>query len=382
VPWSRADAGIMITASHNEPPFNGWKFIRPDGSVLHAEDMATVQRRVRASGALPDRPDRRFAVRSWAATSRRRYLEFLIGLIGPAHVRQIRRAQLRIAVDPNGGAAIVFLRPLLRALGVHALEKGMAPGRFSRTVEPNAAALSSLTTIVRNRRAVFGIGFDADADRAGVVVSTDRGTAMLDGNTLLALLIASRLHRSPKPHPIVVLSDATSDRVRQIARAVGARVVDVGVGESNVLRAMDRWQSPIGGEGTSGGAVIPPGRSRDGLAMLVLLLALVARSDQSLGAIAQALPSRATLQTKVRIPPERITAVQQQLRSLLRHARTRTAGGTTGGIKVLTPGGWYWFRASRTEAGVYRIIADAPTATGARRLMATARRLFAQARYS
>ncbi|MBI3963934.1 MAG: hypothetical protein HY341_02955, partial [Candidatus Kerfeldbacteria bacterium] len=46
VPWSRADAGIMITASHNEPPFNGWKFIRPDGSVLHAEDMATVQRRV------------------------------------------------------------------------------------------------------------------------------------------------------------------------------------------------------------------------------------------------------------------------------------------------------------------------------------------------
>lgn len=361
----KADGGIIITASHNEPYWNGFKFLGKDGSVLKPKDMEKVISQYqgmtermfslhlkRHSKMLVQRK-----IEDRSQEAKKAYTEHIVRALGPATIRKLKQAKLSVVLDPNGGAGTQTADILERAgLTVHGIN--MQEGIFTRKVEPTQESLLYLTTFIREMKASFGAGFDADADRVEIIL--EDGT-MISGNHLLAAAVKQQLSSSKSPQKEhVVVNNATSSIVRDVVEEAGANFHEVEVGEANVVEAMEKHKSSIGGEGSSSGVILAPGKCRDGILGLLLFAAIAAeykKKRKQLKDIILDLPTYYNLREKVDI---RDTTPNKIMQAIKRHYKGRDLRENDS-IKVfLSDKSFVWFRVSRTEGQVLRIIADAP----------------------
>ena len=333
-----ADAGIMVTGSHNPPDQNGFKMLMakhlPGGGPIYGAAikklaaMAAADDFVKGQGSTQDRDLRDYYVR--------RLLQD-----GPTR-------PLKVVWDCGNGAAGEIVERLTAQLpGAHILLYTDIDGRFPNhhpdpTEEKN---LVDLIATVRKHDADFGVAFDGDADRIGAVDGQGRIVA---GDQLLAIYAAEVLKTHPGATIIadVKASQALFDRVA----ALGGKPLMGKTGHSLIKAKMAETGSPLAGE--MSGHVFFADKYYgydDAIYAAVRLLALVSASGKSLAAWRDELPE--TLSTpELRFPADeaRKFGVVEEIKQRLMAAGA--AVNDTDGVRVQTAEGWWLLRASNTQA--------------------------------
>jgi len=252
-------------------------------------------------------------------------------------------------------------------------------GEFNRAIEPNEDSLFYLKNIIDENKADFAAGFDCDADRVEILLKDGQ---LLSGNYILALVVYEiLLNATNTKNQYVVVNDATSNVVREVAQKLGAKIKEVEVGETNVVEEMHRLKSIIGGEGSSGGAIIPPSKCRDGILTSLMVLSIVAKQQKRLDYIIEDLPKYYTLRRRMEFDKTKHNNIKKYLKGYYSkkgfEARETSLKGS---LKVITgKNSFIWFRASRTEAGIFRIISDSDKKEEAEKLMEEAVGVFNKA---
>ena len=384
----KADGGIIISASHNEPEWNGWKLLSPTGAILPKKDMDQIIR-MRRNPLQGSAEAKQGSSVDKSKELRDDYITFLLNTIGQDAVDRIRKAGSKLVLDPNGGAATVLLRDLFSKIGIQPVYKNMDLGVFNRLIEPNALSLAYLTFYVEDLNADLGAGWDCDGDRVEIVLPnssafTQQHGKIISGQYILAIIVDDFLSDYKGSRKIVVVNDATSGLIAEIAEKYGATIVETEVGETNIVEKMDELGAPLGGEGSSSGPIVPPSRCRDGLLALLLILKIIAKRKKPLGEILGELPSYTTSRlniacaadpVKLRKKLEGYWKAQEHIQEI------RKTGDETGGLKIIRKPtkegpGWIWYKQSKTEGNVFRIITDAKSKLYADKLLAMGEKAF------
>lgn len=372
-----ADGGIIITASHNEPYWNGLKFLGSDGSIIDGNSMGIIINNARHLRDFHKIGDRKILEKNPEAI--KSYTDFIFGIVGRNNLAMIKDSGQKVVLDPNGGTGAIA-RKILEQAGVKAFGVNMQYGEFNRAVEPTEESLVYLKNVIDENKADFAAGFDCDADRIEILMQNGR---FLPGNCILALVVDEVLSSSKNPRSqTVVVNDATSNVVRDVVQKYGAKIKETEVGETNVVEEMKRQKSIVGGEGSSGGAIISPSRCRDGILTLLIVLSIIAKKDKKLQELADELPKYFTLRKKMEFNAKNHDKIKKHLKDHYsgRGFEIRENGGLKGSLKVITgKNSFVWFRASKTEAGIFRMISDSDRKEEAERLIEEAERMFNEA---
>ena len=377
VRYFKTDGGIIITASHNEPYWNGFKFLDKDGAVLRPKDMEKVIKKYNKIKTLNNKNFfNKYAYKrndinklTIKKISERHseinnaYSNYALSFLSNEEKNKIKNSKLKIIVDPNGGAGIIA-KEILEKLNVKVQGINMEHGIFNRLVEPNEDSLFYLTNEVREKKYDFAAGFDCDADRVEIV--TEKG--IVSGNNILAL-IADNIFKNEE-NKVIVVNDATSNVVKEIAKKHKAKYIETGVGEINVVDKMYSLNAPIGGEGSSSGTIIPPSRCRDGILTLVYLLKIIAKTGKSLNELIESLPEYYNIKKKVEISSKKYKSIEKKLESYYKKKEFKIKKiKESGSLKASLKNSFVWFRVSKTEADVLRIITDSGNKGKAEALM-------------
>ncbi|MEK6946179.1 MAG: hypothetical protein AABX32_01090 [Nanoarchaeota archaeon] len=369
-----ADGGIIITASHNEPYWNGFKFLAKDGAVLSEKDMQNVIRNSKSLRDFHKVQERKILEKNSEAV--KKYTEFIFDIIGNENLKKIKNSKQKIVIDPNGGSGAIA-KKILESAGVEVIGVNMPYGEFKRQVEPTEDSMVYLKNVINENHADFAAGFDCDADRVEILIKDGQ---LLSGNYILALVVYELLSKNKNPKSqTVVVNDATSNVVMDVAGKFGAKIKEVEVGETNVVEEMKKLKSSVGGEGSSGGAIIWPSRCRDGILTLLTILSVVADKEKKLHDIVDELPQYYTLRKKLEFNPEEHDKIKKFLKKYYSEKgfEIKETGGIKGGLKVIiNRNSFVWFRASKTESNVFRAISDSNNYNESQKLLEEAVNLF------
>ncbi len=372
-----ADGGVIITASHNPSEWNGFKFLRKDGSVLYEKEMAKVIAQYEKTKAKMPKMSTITTVIRKRDEALDAYREFVFSIIGKKVLGSIKKQKLAVLIDPNGGAGIVALE-ILEAAHIRTVAWHMEPGEFSRPIEPNEESLAYLVPKIRQAKCAFAAGFDCDADRVEIVLPDGR---MLSGNEIIALACKHVISSSKTPKKeIVVVNNATSSMVAEVVEKYGAKIVEVEVGEANVVQAMKKFRSKVGGEGSSSGVILAPATSRDGILATLLMASIVAQRKKPIASLLNELPKSCYLKEKIQVEASEVSALKKAFAHHYKSKAIKLSLRPDGAVKaLLSKRSFVWLRDSKTEDGVVRVIVDAPTRKEAMLLMQEALSVVKQA---
>ena len=329
------DGGIQITGSHNPADQNGFKLVKG-----HAPFFGAAIQRLGVLAAAGDwevgagRVETRAVLDAYVA-------RLAQGFDGPA---------CRIGWDAGNGAAGSAVERLVQLLpGEHHLLFTDIDGHFPHHhPDPSQDAnLADLRAMVLAKRLDFGVAFDGDGDRIGVIDGQGRAIA---GDQLLGILAEPVLR--DRPGAPIVADVKTSQTVFDAIAALGGRPDMWKSGHSHIKSRMKQIGSPLGGE-TTGHLFFAddyPGYD-DGLYAAVRLIRAVGTLGRSVTAMVDGLPaSIITPEWRIPVPEARKFAIVDEVR-----ARLEAAGADISlidGVRVRAPRGWWLLRASNTEAAL------------------------------
>jgi len=326
-------AGIMITGSHNPPEYNGFKImagrdtlygpaIQEIRGIAGAGNFASGSGRISPLGIIPT------------------YINYVAGNVKVAR-------KLKIVIDAGNGTGGVVARPLFERLGceVQCLFCDM-DGRFpNHHPDPTLPeALESLIEKVKESGADFGIGFDGDADRLGIV---DENGRIIWGDELMIVFARSILPSRPGA---AVISEVKASKVLydEVER-LGGRPIMWKTGHSLMKKKIKEENAPLAGE--MSGHVFFADRwfgFDDGIYASARLAEIVAGSDKKLSEHLAGLPvTYKTPEIRVYASDEVKFDIVEEVR---RELSSRYEVIDIDGVRALFPGGWGLVRASNTQA--------------------------------
>ena len=358
VPRLGGDLGVIVTASHNPPEFNGLKCIAKDGLEVPREFEERIEAGVeQGKTSLVDYT--RIGEVAHDPSGGRRYLE---GILAQVDQPRIVRRHFSVVLDCGNGASVPTSPALLRRLGARVVTlnghvDGTFPGHLS---EPTEANLGDLKRSVPAVGAEFGVAHDGDADRA---VFVDASGRYVPGEEMLTLLARDAVERAPGS--VVVTPVSGSQAVEDAVRPFGGTVVYTRIGSPSVTHEMQARKAVFGGE--ENGGLIFPGLhyARDGAMTLAAVLDLLARRDTDLATLLAGIPRYALVKEKVGCPVELRERVVHRL--VERYSRDSEKVVTTDGVKAYRSGGWVLLRPSGTEP-LFRVFAESKDPARARAL--------------
>jgi len=350
-----AAGGVQVTASHNPPRYNGFKFSRRDARPVSGDrGIPDLERRV-TGGGLQGSGTRG---RAGAVDVMPAYREHLLRFLRPAPTSAGAAAaasggrRLKVAVDAANGMGCLY-RPLLEAAGVDLeLLYFELDGTFPNH-EPNPLKLENLADLCRRVRetgADLGVSFDGDADRAAFV--DERGDPV--GSDIMTALIAGEL-LAREPGKAVVYDLRSSRAVAEHIAARGGIPVRERVGHSFIKATLRKHHGIFGGE-LAGHYYFRDNYHADcSLAAVFEILNLLRSSGKSLSQLAAPL-------LKYWKTPEINFEVEDKAGAMAELAR-RFADGVIDyldGITVQYPDWWFNVRPSNTEP-LLRLVLEADT---------------------
>ncbi len=353
-----ADAGIMITGSHNPPEYNGIKLVL-GGHSFHGAQIQDLGRLVAAGDFVSG------AGRAHERSVDQAYVERLAGDYAGTR-------PLSVGWDAGNGAAGEIMQALLARLpGRHVVLNETIDGTFPAhhpdpTVEAN---LVQLKDAVAAEHCDLGIAFDGDGDRIGVVDGLGR---VLWGDQLLVILAAEVLAQDTGA-PIIADVKASQVLFDEIARMGGEPVMWC-AGHSLIKAKMAEMDAPLAGE--MSGHIFFARRFYgyygfdDALYAAVRLLSIVSRSGESIARMRDRMPQMINT-PELRFPcaEDRKVPVITEVKSRLREVPDITVHDMDG-VRVNTSDGWWLLRASNTQ-DVLVARCEAATEAGLERLKET-----------
>lgn len=346
------DGGIQVTGSHNPREDNGFKLVLRRDSFF-GEDLQDLAR-IAAAGAFSD---------GEGSVEQADVAALYVGRLMAGYAG----GTFRIGWDAGNGAAGPVIEQLVRHLpGEHHLLFCDVDGEFPHhhpdpTVEDN---LRDLQALVADKKLDFGLAFDGDGDRIGVVDGLGR---VLWGDDILAILARPML--AELPGATIVADVKCSDALFEGIAAAGGQPVMWQTGHSRMKAKLKELGAPLAGE-LSGHMFFAHGYYGfdDALYAAVRLIRAIHLSGRSLADLRDAMPPRcATPDLRVPVAEARKTAVVEEVAVRLAAAGARV--DTTDGLRVSDAEGWWLLRASNTQAAL-TLRAEARDAAGLARLLA------------
>ena len=250
------DLGVVISASHNPPEYNGVKFFDRAGSKLTDDSEEEIEALLDSAGPGGGTIDR-------VGVATDSYFEHIVERFGTD------LSGLRLAVDCANGAYSDIAPEAFARLGAEVTAIGNEPDGTNINMCCGATDLSLLSRVVREKRLDLGVAFDGDGDR---MLAVDGDGNVVDGDQILAILA---LHLGVD---VVVVTVMTNLGFHRLMEERGIRVVTTAVGDRYVLEALRREHGILGGE-QSGHVICLRGHvSGDGLAAALLLCGAVTGS--------------------------------------------------------------------------------------------------------
>jgi phosphomannomutase len=383
----KADASIVITASHNPIMWNGIKFLREDGIAFPPEQAARIKEIYLtkpwlgvAGGGLVD-----IEHMGVLTTDSRAHAHHIQTVLQYFDVRGICDKRYKVVLDSVNGAGCIGTPMLLGKLGVELVHlNGEATGRFAHTPEPTKENLTELAAKVKEKRAAVGFAQDPDADRLAIV---DEHGEYIGEEYTLALCTYARMLVKPGGGVPVVANLSTSRMVDDIAAKFGQRVYRTPVGEANVagkMQAVDETGGKggvIGGEGNGGIIDLRVGPVRDSFLGMVMILDAMTRTGKTVSQLVAEIPKYVMIKTKFECTPEQAAALVGKVKEKFADQKIDVQDGVridwpaspSGGLGGRS-GGWVHVRQSNTEP-IARVIGEAGDEATAKGLIAAVQAL-------
>ncbi len=341
----RADAGIVITASHNPYDDNGIKFFGPDGYKL-AEDLEDHIEDLVFSGEIESiRPTAGEIGKAYRVDDAvGRYVEHAKA----SFPRGLTLEGMRIVVDCAHGAAYKSTPAVLQELGAELLVFGNQPNGTNINLECGSMHPQHLCARVREYRADLGIAHDGDADR---VLLCDESGNMIDGDDILAICGLQMLAEGTLRNKTVVATVMSNAGLDVAIQAGGGRVVRTAVGDKHVIDQMLSDDFNLGGE-QSGHLIFRDFSSTgDGLVAALQILSAMKARGESLSRLARCWKRYPQLVANVRVREKRPFAELDEILDLVAKAEA----------EVKPVGGRVLLRYSGTEPKA-RLLVEGPDA--------------------
>jgi len=342
------DGGVIITASHNPPEYNGIKVIWNDGIEISHEQETEIENIYFEDKVVFAEWNKLGAKHELAVVND----EYVEAIKKHVNISEIAEKKYHVVVDAANSVGGLAAPPLLRDLGckvitINANIDGTFPGRLP---EPRPENLKEMATAVKAVGADLGVAFDGDADRS---IFVDENGEIYWGDKTFALIEKHFLIENPKAKIVTPVSSSTL--VKDVAEAYKGEIVWTKVGSVTVSQTMKEVKAKLGGEENGGVFYGPHQAVRDGAMTTALILGIMAKTGKKLSELIYEQPQYFLEKGKVECPEDKKEKVLKKLLEEVKSAKISTIDG----VKI-------WFedksailvRPSGTEP-IYRLYAEA-----------------------
>ncbi|NBC66856.1 MAG: phosphoglucomutase/phosphomannomutase family protein [Bacteroidetes bacterium] len=363
--------GIVITASHNPPNYNGFKIKAPFGGSATPDQIAAVEDRLdRYDSSLQIKPFHKYLklglVREITLTEQ--YLNVLRDRID---IEAIRTSGIRIGHDPMFGSGMGAIKKLLGDQ-VHELHGEVNPSFKGIPPEPIEKNLTEFAEFIPENNCRIGIANDGDADRIALF---DENGSFVDSHRILSLLV-KYLHKQKGHSGTIVKTFSTTDMLNKQAAAYGLPIEVTPIGFKYIAELIINGDVIAGGEESGGLSVKGHLPERDGLYIGLLMTEMMVKSGKKLSELVQELFDefgehayyRNDLHTEESKKVAMIEHCKQKKLTEINGKKVADWQFTDGIKQLMDDGSWLLVRPSGTEP-VLRIYAEAPTASQAKAMV-------------
>ena len=340
--------GVIITASHNPPEYNGIKVIWNDGIEISHEQETEIEDIYFENTPVFAEWDKLGAKHELAVVND----EYVEAIKKHVNTSEIADKHYHVVVDAANSVGSIATPRLLRELGckvttLNANIDGTFPGRLP---EPRPENLKEIAIAVKAVGADLGVAFDGDADRS---IFVDENGEIYWGDKTFALIEKHFLIENPNAKIVTPVSSSTL--VKDVAEAYKGEIVWTKVGSVTVSQTMKELKAKLGGEENGGVFYGPHQAVRDGAMTTALILGIMAKTGEKLSKLIAEQPQYFLEKGKVECPEDKKEKVLKKLLEQVKGANISTIDG----VKI-------WFadksailiRPSGTEP-IYRLYAEA-----------------------
>ena len=300
------DGGVIITASHNPPEYNGIKVIWSDGIETSHEQEVEIENIYF---------DNKIVFAEWDKLGTLRELpgindEYIQAIEKQVNPTKIAERHFHVVVDAANSVGGLTAPPLLRELGckvttINANIDGTFPGRLP---EPRPESLTDLASTVKAIGADLGVAFDGDADRS---IFVDENGVIYWGDKTFAVIIKQFLIKNPGAKIVTPVSSSTL--IKDTVQAYKGELIWTKVGSVTVSQKMKELNAKLGGEENGGVFYGPHQAVRDGAMTTVLLLNIMAETGEKLSKLVAEQPQYFIEKGKIECPDEKKEVLLQKL---------------------------------------------------------------------
>ncbi|HEY9245778.1 MAG TPA: hypothetical protein VIO11_02920 [Candidatus Methanoperedens sp.] len=350
----QADAGVMITASHNPPEYNGIKCLSKYGMGFSPEEDLQLERIY--YGNIKKMPERGNIFSDNGANER--YLDHIV-----RYVKNLFPAiPLKIAVDGGGGSASSVTPAILETLGYTVTRFNCRyDGMFrERNPEPTDANLEKLKKLVLEENADFGVAHDGDGDRTAFV---DENGRFIQGDVSAAIIADCIIGKIKDHEKKIAVTVAFSNIIKDIAKVHGAELIYTPVGEPYLAQAKLLCGAQIGLE--EHGSVLLEW-SREGPMLAGVMAGILSKEKVTLSELVASYPGYYQIKdAKTLAEGTDMKSLMDGLMQVISQDYERATD--IDGLRVDYADGWFLVRASGTEPKV-RIFSEGKSESRAREL--------------
>jgi phosphomannomutase len=347
VPIEKADAGIIITASHNPREWNALKLLNNKGEFINAEDGKNLMSIADSNPSFDEN------INLGSVTFKDSYIDTHIDLILKLPFidsESIKRRKFKVVVDAVNSTGGIAIPKLLERLGVETIKLYCDPtGEFPHNPEPLKENLSDLSKLVVSQAADLGIVVDPDVDRLAFV--SEDGEVFGEEYTLVACADYYLKH-----NPGNTVSNLSSSRaLKDVSDLNGCNHFFSAVGEVNVVELMKKKNAVIGGEG-NGGIILPDLHyGRDALVGIALFLSHLSNLNISSSQLRSKYPSY--FMSKDKIMLDKTVNVDKIINEISKKYSDQEINNEDG-LKIDFENSWVQLRKSNTEP-IIRVYSEA-----------------------
>ncbi len=316
-PSMRADAGVMISASHNPHEDNGIKFFGPDGFKLSDADEAEIERLLETgvSAAQPANIGRARRIDD----GQFRYAERVKSTLPAGQ----RLNGMRVVIDCANGAAHRVAPEVLWELGAEVIAMGDAPNGTNINLDCGSTKPEAAARLVRERRADLGICLDGDADR--VMIIDETGT-VADGDQVMALFARDWAEAGRLAHGTLVATVMSNLGLERHLEGRGLSLHRTQVGDRYVVEAMRAHGFNLGGEQSGHIVMTDHATTGDGLVAGLQFLAAMAATGRPASELARQFERVPQMLRNVRYATGRTPLEDEGVLTEIRAAEERLGG--------------------------------------------------------
>ncbi len=295
----RADAGVVISASHNPYQDNGIKFFSRDGFKLPDETELQIEELIFSKKIDSLRPTADEVGKAFRLDDARgRYIVFLKN----SFPKDLDLKGLRIVLDCANGAAYKLAPAVLEELGAEVLPLGVSPNGVNINAGCGSLHPEVISEAVRESRAHLGMALDGDADR---VIFVDEFGHEVDGDHIMAICGTHLLQKNQLAKNTLVATVMSNMGLDIAIRHAGGRVVKTAVGDRYVVEEMLRHGYNLGGEQSGHMIFLDHNTTGDGVISALQVLAIMQRTGKPLSELARVMIALPQVLVNVRVQERR-----------------------------------------------------------------------------